>query len=160
MKLLVIVVLVFLCFRSAAYTYEGRRADSILLNGVWEFAPGDGDEGDLAYQIVLLAHECQHVEQTRQHGVVPFLIRYMMPSERVEFEVHAFHVSMEMQMHLLNDCATADATVELLRKYYRLEDDDLGVAHVALRSAEKIARQGVVTHSVTRFAIDALKAAS
>ena len=45
MKCLAIAVLMILCIRSAAHAYEGRRDNSILLNGVWEFALGDGDEG-------------------------------------------------------------------------------------------------------------------
>jgi len=45
MKCLVIIALgliYFIC--SAAQAYEGRRANSVLLNGIWEFALGEGDE--------------------------------------------------------------------------------------------------------------------
>jgi len=33
------------CLWSAAQAYEGPRANSVLLNGQWEFATGTGDEG-------------------------------------------------------------------------------------------------------------------
>ena len=46
MRLIIAIALVLMCFRSVAYAYEGRRANSVLLNGVWEFVLGDGDEGD------------------------------------------------------------------------------------------------------------------
>ena len=45
MRLIFAIALVLMCFRSVAYAYEGRRANSMLLNGVWEFVVGDGDEG-------------------------------------------------------------------------------------------------------------------
>jgi hypothetical protein len=44
-KLLIFIILVFACLKSVAYAYEGQRSNSILLNGVWEFALGDGNEG-------------------------------------------------------------------------------------------------------------------
>lgn len=44
MKLLILMVLALMCFRSTAHAYEGRRANSVLLNGEWEFALGEGDE--------------------------------------------------------------------------------------------------------------------
>ena len=45
MKCLVIIAFGLICFiNSTAYAYEGRRANSVLLNGVWEFALGEGDE--------------------------------------------------------------------------------------------------------------------
>jgi hypothetical protein len=33
------------CLPSFAREYEGARANTVLLNGAWEFAPGDGTEG-------------------------------------------------------------------------------------------------------------------
>lgn len=45
MKSLIIIILVFVCLKSVAYAYEGQRKNSILLNGAWEFALGDGNEG-------------------------------------------------------------------------------------------------------------------
>ena len=44
MKALIIIILVFACLKSVAYAYEGQRGNSILLNGAWEFALGDGNE--------------------------------------------------------------------------------------------------------------------
>jgi len=44
MKILIIMVLIFLCSRSVTYAYEGQRENSILLNGTWEFVLGDGNE--------------------------------------------------------------------------------------------------------------------
>ena len=43
MIFLMIVAVCVLCLGSTAYAYEGRHADSVLLNGVWEFAAGKGD---------------------------------------------------------------------------------------------------------------------
>ena len=39
-----VILLVLVCIRSTAFAYEGRREQSVLLNGFWEFAPGEGDE--------------------------------------------------------------------------------------------------------------------
>ncbi len=44
MRKLIIIAVGLVCLSSMAYGYEGRRADSVLLNGVWEFAEGDGGE--------------------------------------------------------------------------------------------------------------------
>jgi len=44
MKSLAIGALGTVCFSFAAYGYEGRRANSVLLNGGWESARGRGDE--------------------------------------------------------------------------------------------------------------------
>ena len=33
------------CLSSFAREFEGSRENSILLNGLWEFARGDGNEG-------------------------------------------------------------------------------------------------------------------
>ncbi len=41
---LVVMLLVLICLRSTAFAYEGRREQSVLLNGLWEFASGEGDE--------------------------------------------------------------------------------------------------------------------
>ena len=44
MRNLIIIAIGLVCLSSMAYGYEGQRADSVLLNGVWEFAEGQGDE--------------------------------------------------------------------------------------------------------------------
>ena len=44
-KLLCLLVFVLGCLTSFAREYEGSRANSILLNGTWEFVLGEGDEG-------------------------------------------------------------------------------------------------------------------
>jgi hypothetical protein len=44
MKYLIITLLAFVCLKSVAHAYEGQRENSILLNGAWEFALGDGNE--------------------------------------------------------------------------------------------------------------------
>jgi hypothetical protein len=40
-----IIILMFVCFGATAYAYEGERLNSVRLNGFWEFAQGDGNEG-------------------------------------------------------------------------------------------------------------------
>jgi len=45
MKAFIIMVLVFAFYKSVAFAYEGQRINSTQLNGVWEFALGDGSEG-------------------------------------------------------------------------------------------------------------------
>jgi hypothetical protein len=45
MKLLAVVILACVSFCAAAGAYEGRRANSVLLNGTWEYVVGDGGEG-------------------------------------------------------------------------------------------------------------------
>jgi hypothetical protein len=44
MRMLMAVALGVICMTTVTYGYEGRRADSVLLNGAWEFALGNGDE--------------------------------------------------------------------------------------------------------------------
>ena len=44
MKYSTIIAIGLVCLSSMAYGYEGRRGDSVLLNGVWEFVEGDGNE--------------------------------------------------------------------------------------------------------------------
>jgi hypothetical protein len=44
MKVLLVVGAVLACL-SASHAYEGRRAESVLLNGEWEYAIGEGSEG-------------------------------------------------------------------------------------------------------------------
>ena len=39
------IILLFVCLGATAYDYEGERLNSIRLNGFWEFALGDGNEG-------------------------------------------------------------------------------------------------------------------
>ena len=41
---LTVILLFLMCYSSTAIAYEGRRERSVLLNGVWEFALGQGDE--------------------------------------------------------------------------------------------------------------------
>jgi hypothetical protein len=45
MKYIIIMLLAFACLKSVVYAYEGQRENSVLLNGAWEFALGDGNEG-------------------------------------------------------------------------------------------------------------------
>lgn len=44
MNTLTVTILVFVCLGSICYGYEGRRLNSVTLNGTWEFALGDGNE--------------------------------------------------------------------------------------------------------------------
>jgi len=44
MRLLIAIIIGVTCMSSLAYGYEGRRADSVLLNGAWEFVLDQGDQ--------------------------------------------------------------------------------------------------------------------
>ena len=60
MKKMCWIVFLLGCLSSAAFGYEGRRGDSVLLSGEWEFAEGTGEEaaqggeGGLTWQKITL----------------------------------------------------------------------------------------------------------
>jgi len=94
-------------------------------------------------QIVICAHEHQHVVQLRTHGVT-FLLNYLLNStSRSAYEAEAYRVSMTMLYHLTGDAGDPGAYAEVLKAYGTTEADQAFVKEYLRLSVPTIHAKGV-----------------
>ena len=97
----------------------------------------------LLSQVIVCAHEHQHVVQLREHGVT-FLLNYLLnSSSRSAFEAEAYRVSMTLRYHLLGDAGDPGAYAEVLKSYGTTEADQAFVKEYLRLSLPTIHAKGV-----------------
>jgi len=91
MQRLVIAAVCFVCTCSL-FAYEGRRADSVLLNGRWEYALGEGDEraelpagqAKLEWQEITLPKYTFVVSEERQEEKISAKIKFVWAKRKFD----------------------------------------------------------------------------
>ena len=120
----------------------------------WE--PGVGTPQQLAYQIRVLAHECQHVLQYRDDP--RFALRYLLSkSRRAHFEAQAMHCDLELY-HWLYGAAMSVALLTGTLKYYRVRSADRAVARQDLNIYNQAVSRGQISTKPGKVAIRWLQA--
>ena len=91
----------------------------------WE--PGDaGSTKGLAFQVRVLAHECQHVVQYRNDE--RFALRYLLSkSRRAHYEAQAMHCDLELFHYIYGKPMAVERLTQHL-KHYRIRRADRAVA--------------------------------
>lgn len=97
----------------------------------------------LLSQVVVCAHEHQHVVQLRTHGVT-FLMNYLLNStSRSAYEAEAYRVSMTMLYYLRGDAGDPGAYAEVLKSYGTTAEDQAFVREYLRLSVPTIRAKGV-----------------
>ena len=115
----------------------------------WE--PGVGSPAQLAYQVRVLAHECQHILQYRDDE--RFMLRYLLSkSRRAHFEAQAMHCDLELY-HWLYGAAMSVSLLTGTLKYYRVRSADRATARQDLNIYNQAVSRGQISTKPGKVAI-------
>jgi hypothetical protein len=118
------------------------------------FEPGVPAPGwDLWAQLVVCAHENEHVVQAKELGLVTFGARYLFSSSsRAAYEAEAYRASLELnwwRSHTMPD----PAALAGLLKGYGVTQTDIDVAAATLKASADSIRRGAVINRASSVAI-------
>lgn len=118
------------------------------------FTPGVAEGGwDLFGQIVVCAHEHQHVHQARTLGMAKFAASYLLSaSARADFEAEAYRASLELGWWHARRMPDPDVIAHRLAGY-AVGPRDIAVAAVMLRESAESIRRGAVLNQATVIAL-------
>jgi len=137
--------------------FLSRYATTIARRIYVPFQVGEGDAHALWSQVVLCAHEHQHVVQHDRRGLT-YEWSYLTSSEaRARFEAEAYRCYLELEFWRRGALPSID---ELARKLagYGCDQGDIDLAAKMLRIWAVPIRQGVVLGEASRAVIDWLDA--
>lgn len=104
-------------------------------------------------QVTIAAHECQHVHQSEQMGLVTYGARYLTStSQRTLFEAEAYRASLEMEWWRSRTMPNPAKIAEHLRGY-GVTNADVQVATTMLRMAAESIKRGAVINQASSVAI-------
>lgn len=110
------------------------------------------DERPLLEQVIICAHEHQHVLQWKKDKIA-FIIRYLADrAQRALYEAEAWRCSMEVEYFLTGDIPRATGYAKNLADY-GCTKDDIEVVNKALRLSKQTIEAGGITTSVGKIAI-------
>ena len=109
-------------------------------------------------QIMVCAHECQHIVQYDQLGALRFGWQYVTSTAaRARLEAEAYRCQLELE-HWRTGRILSPHQLASSLKNYAVTDADIKVAEVALAMSAESVRRGAVINPTSRFAIDWLSA--
>jgi hypothetical protein len=115
-------------------------------------------EWSLWGQIVVCAHECQHIHQLDWMGPLRFAWKYVGSSAgRAHLEAEAYRCQLELHHWRTGEILPAEKIVAPL-KAYNVSDTDIEVAATIIRSASEAVRRGAITNHASHAAIEYLDA--
>ena len=110
------------------------------------FTPGEASPPyDLWTQIVVAAHEHEHIVQAEESGGdLAFILRYLVsPSDRAVFEARAFFSTFELEYWRYGEVRTSvDTITKIISGSYGLGANDVLAARAALVVGLDVARVG------------------
>jgi hypothetical protein len=123
------------------------------------FAPGLEQDGwTLWAQVIVCAHECQHVVQLDRVGTLPFYFQYVTSTaKRTMFEAEAYRSALELSWWRSKTMPSPKDLAASLRGY-GVTKDDLLVAEKALAMSAEAVRRGAVMNVASRAVIEWLEA--
>jgi hypothetical protein len=108
---------------------------------------------NLWMQVIIAAHECQHIYRSQQMGMLTYGARYLTSSsQRTLFETEAYRASLEMEWWRSHTMPDPAQVAEHLRGY-GVSDADVQVATTALRMAASTIKRGGVINQASSVAI-------
>ena len=123
------------------------------------FTPGTPITGwDLWEQIVVCAHEHQHVYQAQTLGLATYGARYLFSSStRADYEAEAYRSAFELGWWHARSMPDPEAIAELLSGY-SVSPTDIEVTAATLRESADSIREGAIVNHATEVAIGWLNA--
>lgn len=123
------------------------------------FDVGVPSEGwSLWAQMMVCAHECQHVVQYDRLGAARFAWQYLgSTAARARLEAEAYRCQLELHFWRTGQLLAPHALASLL-KSYGVTDADVQVAETILRLSGESVRRGAVINRASAVALDWLKA--
>lgn len=116
------------------------------------FVLGEGDSLGLMDQVIICAHEAQHVVQYNKDNAI-FVGGYVSSkSRRASYEVEAYNVTMEMYYYFTGKVLSSNFLCNLLSKY-AIDEVDLSVSRKRFDIQRKVLRLGIITSDVSVDAI-------
>jgi hypothetical protein len=121
------------------------------------FTVGVPCEGwSLQSQIIVCAHEHQHVVQSTNEGDFSFSFNYLLkPDMRAKYEAEAYRSSLELDWFYNKTIPDLHVIASRLLGY-GLSEDHVHVAEIALASAARMVRAGLVVNQATKTALAVL----
>jgi hypothetical protein len=119
------------------------------------FDPGTPTDGwSLWGQIMVLAHECQHVAQYDALGPLRFTWQYLgSTAGRTKLEAEAYRCQLELQHWRTGQIPSPHDLAASLRSY-AVTDADVRVAETMLAMSAESVKAGAVINPTSRVAID------
>lgn len=108
-------------------------------------------------QVVVCAHECQHVVQFDRLGAIPFYWQYVTSTtKRTMLEVEAYRSALELEWWRSKTMPSPRDLAASL-KAYGVTAADVKVAEQALKMSAEVVRRGAVVNVASRVAIEWLE---
>ncbi len=123
------------------------------------FEPGvDLNGWDLWSQIIVCAHEHQHIEQEQEYGLATFDARYIAsPSTRADYEAEAYRSTFELSFWHSGTMPDPGEVAQLLSGY-GVSPTDITVVATTLREAAEAVERGAILNKATSVALQWLNA--
>lgn len=105
-------------------------------------------------QLIVCAHECQHIVQYDELGPIKFAWQYVAKTAgRARLEAEAYRCQLELHFWRTGQLLSAHELASSL-KSYGVTDADVQVAETILRMSGESVRRGAVINPTSRAAID------
>lgn len=133
-----------------------ERYTTTICLGPWRcvyvpFEIGTGDQKELISQIVICAHECQHVVQADREPAQP--MKYLLSdASRAYYEADAYRVNLELHWFFTKRLLSAEKLASKLR-HYSIGAADRRIAEKHLVIAAKVVKRGGVITGVSKETI-------
>lgn len=119
--------------------------------------PGEGGRHSLVAQVIIGAHEHQHVEQSNRDGPVEFSWKYLLDaSARALYEAEAYLTSMELNWFIFGKRPKSKLYADKL-KSYGCDATDVELARRRLESGRITLKYGGVSTELGKKSIEILK---
>ncbi len=137
-----------------AKTFVERYGTTIGRRIYLPFVPGETSNGfDLWSQVVICAHEHQHVEQLQRDGWIKFVISYLASSSaRAAYEADAYRTAIELTYWRRGHVPSPKAIAARLADY-AASPGDIKMAETMLISAARTVRLGGVSTPASKAVI-------
>ncbi len=126
-----------------AKTFVERYGTTIGRRIYLPFVPGETSNGfDLWSQVVICAHEHQHVEQLQRDGWIKFVLSYLASSSaRATYEADAYRTAIELSFWRTGRIPSPTTIASRLRDY-AASPGDVKMAETMLISFARTVRRG------------------
>jgi hypothetical protein len=138
-------------------TFMKKYTTTIGCNIYTPFTVGvPNDDWSLYSQIVVCAHEHQHVVQSTNEGDFMYSLNYLTrPDMRAKYETEAYRSSLEFSWFYYKRLPDLHTVAQGLSGY-GLGADHIHVAEIALMSAARMIQAGLIVNQATKTALSVL----
>jgi hypothetical protein len=111
----------------------------------------------LENQIIVCAHEHQHVVQANNEGMFKFTMNYLFSADsRAQYETEAYRSTLELFWYYHKALPDNLHPLASMLLPYNLTEQHVAVAEIALSSAARMIKSGLVLNQATKSALSVL----